>query len=99
MTDDPSPRDLRIATRVRGVAIGMLILAYGFVSKQSSGSFTSSLLIAAALQIAVLVARKWVPPDRMPMTQYSLEMIADGVTVLLFALGVFGSIARMQPQL
>lgn len=98
MNDEPSPRELRIATSVRGVVIGALIVGFGFVSRQPSASFASSLLIAAALQIAVIVARKWVPPDRLPIAQYTLEMIADGVTVLLFALGVFGGILRSPPE-
>lgn len=99
MDDDPTPRELRIATSVRGVAIGALILGYGFVSRQPQASFASSLALAAALQLAVIVARKWVPADRVPMAQYVLEMIADAVTVLLFALGVFGGILRAQPDL
>ena len=52
------------------------------------------LLIAAGVQIMVIALRRFVPADRLPQAMYVFEYIADGVTVLLFALGVFGGIAR-----
>jgi hypothetical protein len=83
---------MRIDSRVRGVIITALIAAYGWLFRQSQGSFTEALLIAAALQGAVILLRRWVPPESQPAAMYAVEMLADGVTVLMFALGVFGSI-------
>lgn len=83
---------MRIDTRVRGVVITALIAGYGFLFKQSQGSFAEALLIGAALQVAVILLRRWVPPEGQPVAMYTFEMIADGITVLMFALGVFGSI-------
>jgi len=40
----------------------------------------------------VIMLRRWVPPEGQPAAMYAFEMIADGITVLMFALGVFGSI-------
>jgi hypothetical protein len=40
-----------------------------------------------------------VPAEVLPQAQDLFEMIADGVTVLMFALGVFGGIARLAEPL
>ena len=55
-------------------------------------SFTTSLIIAAGLQIGVLVLRRFVPTYLLPRAIDSIELLADAVTVLLFALGVLGGI-------
>ena len=85
-------REPRINSYVRGAAIGFIALAYGLMTRQSDASFTWSLLIAAGLQVAVLLLRRFVPPDQLPQVMNLLEMVADGATVLLFALGVYGGI-------
>ena len=77
-------------SRVRGVFITALIAGYGLLFRGSQGSFTEGLLIAAAVQGVVILLRRWVPPESQPVAMYTVELIADGITVLLFALGVFG---------
>ena len=78
----------------RGVLIAVLIGIYGWIVREPAGSLTVSLLIAAGVQVLVLAVRHLVPADRLPQAMSIFELIADGVTVLLFALGVFGGIAR-----
>jgi hypothetical protein len=77
----------------RGVAIAVLIGLYGWFMRQPAGSFAVGLLVGAGLQILVLALRRFVPADRLPQAMYVFEFVADGVTVLMFALGVFGGIA------
>jgi hypothetical protein len=91
---DESPRDLRMASGVRGVVIAVLLIGYGYVMHQPTVSFAASFLIAAAMQIAVIVARRVLPRGQWAMAQYVLEFIADGATVFLFALGVYGGILQ-----
>lgn len=97
MSDDSSGR-MRLDTRVRGVVITALIAGYGWFFKQPQGSFAEALLLAAVLQVAVILLRRWVPAENQPVALYVFEMIADGLTVLLFALGVFGSINRIAAE-
>ena len=94
MTDDPM-REPRINSYVRGGAIGFIALVYAFVTRQPGASFTSSLLIAAGLQVAVLLLRRFVPPDQQPQMMHLVELLADAATVLLFAIGVYGGIVRL----
>jgi hypothetical protein len=84
----------RISSTIRGVVIGVLALGFGWLTHQEGGSFAMALLIAAALQGTVLLLRKFVPPDLLPQAMYLFELLADAGTVLLFALGVFGSIRQ-----
>ena len=92
---DDLPRDLRIASWTRGVLIGALIVFYGWFVKAPEGSFTQMFLVGAGVQLLIIVLRRFVPPDYAPQAQYIFEMIADGVTVLTFALGVFAGLARV----
>jgi|SRR3954465_5426884 hypothetical protein len=91
---EESPREMRIASGLRGVVIAALLIGYGYVMRQPTVSFAASFLIAAALQIGVIVARRMLPRAQWPLAQYILEFVADGATVLLFALGVFGGILQ-----
>jgi hypothetical protein len=91
----PTPREMRIDSRVRGVVITALIAGYGLLFRQPHGSFAEVLLIGAALQVLVILLRRWVPEEGQPAALYTFELIADGITVLMFALGVFGSINRI----
>ena len=86
-------KEQRWSSGGRGVAIAVLIGLYGWFMKEPTGSFTASLLVGAGLQILVLALRKLVPADRLPQAMYVFEYLADGLTVLMFALGVFGRIA------
>ena len=92
---DDTPRQMRIDTRVRGVIITALVAGYGLLFRQPQASWGEALLIGAVLQVAVVLLRRWVPPDGQPAAMYAFEMIADGITVLMFALGVFGSINHL----
>ena len=94
----PTPREMRIDSRVRGVVITAMVAAYGWLFRQSQGSFTEALLIGAALQAIVILLRRWVPPEGQPAAMYAFEMVADGITVLMFALGVFASINRVAAE-
>ena len=93
--NEETTRKLRVDSRVRGVVITALITGYGFLFHQRQGSFVEALLLGALLQVAVLLVRRWVPPEGRPIAMYTFETIADGITVLLFALGVLGGIARL----
>jgi len=78
----------------RGVVIAALITLYGWFMRESAGSWGPSLLAAAGVQLLVIALRRFVPADRLPQAMYIFELLADGVTVLLFALGIFGGIAN-----
>ncbi len=88
-----SPRALRLRSSARGIVIVVILFVYGWLVRQPQGAFIEGLLIAAALQAGVLLARRFAPVARLPQAVYILELLADGVTVLLFALGVLGGIA------
>jgi hypothetical protein len=96
---DESPREMRISSNIRGVVITALIAAYGWAFKQPAASFSEMLLVGAALQLAVICLRRFVPPDRLPQVMNVFELLADGATVLVFTLGVYGGLARMPPDL
>ena len=96
---DDSPREMRISSNVRGLVITALIAAYGWVFKQPGASFTQMLLVGAALQLAVICLRRFVPADRLPQAMNVFELLADGATVFVFVLGVYGGLARMPPDL
>lgn len=85
---------MRISSLMRGCFIGGLVGAFAWLANHPGSSFTVSLLVAAALQAAVLLVRRFVSPDIAPQAVHLLEMIADGVTVLLFAVGVYGGLLR-----
>jgi len=95
--EDPEIRDLRRGAAFRSFLIAGMIAAYGWVMHQPAASFTQSFLVGIALQVVLIILKRFVPPDRLPQAMYAYETIADGVTVLLFALGVFGGIQSL-PQ-
>ena len=71
--------------------ITALIAGYGWLFNLPQASLAELLLVSAALQAVVILLRRWVPAYISPQAMFVFEMIVDGVTVLLFALGVFGS--------
>ena len=85
----------RFSSGGRGVVIAVMIAFYGWFMNVPAGSASVSLLAAAGVQLLVIALRRFVPADRLPQALYIFEYVADGVTVLLFALGVFGGIARL----
>jgi hypothetical protein len=86
---------MRLGTVVRGTILGVLLIGYGLLVGRDGASFTECLLVAAGLQFLVLLLRKFVPPTMLPQTMYVFELLADGVTVLMFAMGVYGGILRV----
>jgi hypothetical protein len=86
-----SARSLRLSTRVRGVIIGALIAVYYWLGLQPEGMYRSGLIIAGLLQVAMILVRRFVPAEKVDLSTYVCEMLADGATVFLFALGVYGS--------
>lgn len=88
-------REQRFSSAGRGAFIAALIATYGLFMHAPAGSLTVSLLIGAGVQLAVIALRRFVPADRLPQAMYVFEYVADGITVLLFALGVLGGIARI----
>ena len=94
MADEtPDERDMRRGAAFRSVVIAAMVVSYGWFLHQPSASFKQSFLVAAALQLALIALKRLVPADRLPQALYVYETIADGITVLLFALGVIGGIA------
>jgi hypothetical protein len=89
--EEETPRQMRLSSRLRGVFITALIAGYGWLFNLPQASLAELLLVSAALQAVVILLRRWVPADNFPQAMFVFEMIVDGVTVLLFALGVFGS--------
>jgi hypothetical protein len=85
----------RFGDASRGIFIAALIAAYSWVFHQPAASFKETLLLAAALQLGVICVRRYLPPASQPQIMEVLILLADGVTVLLFAIGVFGGIARV----
>jgi hypothetical protein len=92
---DFSSRDVRVSSMMRGLFIAGLMLAYTWVFNQPGVSLKVAFLVAAGFQFAVILLRRLVPRDALPLAMVVFEMIADGVSVLMFALGVFGGIARV----
>jgi len=88
-------RELRVSSTMRSLFITGLILAYSWFSYEPGVSLKATFLIAAGLQLVVIVIRRLVPADELPRALYIFEFIADGVSVLMFALGVFGGIAKL----
>ena len=83
---------LRLNGVLRSAIIGYGIAAFWLLAPASelTAGYRPLFLIGIGVQLAVLIARKLVralPP-------FVFELLADGVTVLLFALGTVGSVYR-----
>lgn len=93
-----SARQLRLGSAARGIIIGALMAFYYLVTHQagvtpqSGVTLTLTLLVAAALQVALLLLRRFVPGYLQAQVVHLFELLVDAATVLLFALGVFGGI-------
>jgi len=90
-----SPADRRLNSWVRGGVIAALMVAYGWIRGAPQPSFALMLLVGALLQFLVILVRRFLPAEQQARAQDVFELLADGVTVLCFALGVYGAIARM----
>lgn len=96
---EETPREARIGTLWRGVVIGTIAAIYAFATHQPQGSMTAAFLWAGGLQLAVIALRKLVPPAYLPDAMSVFEMIADGLTVCSFAIGVYGAWLRLPADL
>ena len=79
---------------MRGIFIAALIVAYGWFIGHPQGSFARMFVAGAAIQILVIFVRQLLPAQQRARVQYIFELLADGVTVLMFALGVLGGITQ-----
>ena len=103
---EESPQSLRVGTRVRGfiIAYGLAVFAVLVPRRDESETFADALVVVAtglALQGLVILARfltaRYERRHRMegqllPAAMFVAELIADGVSVFLFALGTFRTI-------
>ena len=89
---DQTPHPERLASWWRGIFIAALIVAYGWFVGHPEGSFAKMFVAGAAIQILLILVRKLLPALWSAQAQYVFELLADGVTVLVFALGVIGGI-------
>jgi len=96
---DEMPRKQRISSMIRGFIITAMIAGYGLFLHYPQASFTAMFLVGGALQLAILFVRKFVPAGQWPQTQYVFELLADAITVLSFAIGIYGSIASFPDSL
>jgi len=94
MNPDESARSARFGAAVRGVFIALCMSGYAWVFHQPMASWKSTFLIGGGLQLLVIVLRRVVPQDQQPQAMYVFELLVDGATVLMFALGVFGGILQ-----
>jgi hypothetical protein len=83
----------RLGSGVRGWLIAGFLAGYGFVVKQPEATLEVSLLVAALLQVSVIVLRRVVPEESQAEALQIFELLADAASVILFAIGVFGGIA------
>jgi hypothetical protein len=93
-----SPREWRLGSTVRGAFIGALLALYAFALDRPGTTLAVTLLIAAGLQLAVILLRRFVPADLLPQVLQVFELLVDAATVLLFAMGVFGAIASFETE-
>lgn len=96
---DESHHQERLASWMRGIFIAALIVAYGWFIGHPQGSFARMFVAGAAIQILVIFVRRLVPAQQRAQAQDVFELIADGVTVLVFALGVLGGITRVSAEI
>lgn len=94
MNPDESVRDARGGAAIRGIFIAVCIAGYAWIFHQPMASWKSTFLVGAGLQLLVIVLRRVVPAENLPQAMYIFEMLVDGASVLMFALGVFGGIVR-----
>lgn len=96
-------RALRLSSWVRGILIAYGVAAVSLFFSRTIGFDAGSSAIASglAVQISVLVARFIVKryqrergwsEEAVSQAMYVLELVADAVTVLLFALGTYRAI-------
>lgn len=96
-------RALRLSSWVRGILIAYGVAAFSLFFSRTIGfdAGSSTIAIGLAVQIGLLVARYIVKryqrergssEEVVAQAMYLLELLADAVTVLLFALGTYRAI-------
>jgi hypothetical protein len=89
----------RLSSATRGAFIAGFLAVYGWFMRQPGPSLEVLFLVGAALQLAVILMRRVVPADYQAEASGIYELLADGASVLLFALGVFNGIAASTRQM
>jgi hypothetical protein len=92
----------RIYGAVRTALIGYGVVAFTYFNVSSGSGLTTQgapgfVLIGLGLQLFLVVARaliKRYTPDGATQGMIILELVADGATVLLFAMATFGGIGQ-----
>lgn len=105
-------RALRTASRVRGILIAYGVAAFGWLFSRGSPDQPSNTVtligIGLGVQLVFLIARVLVKRYERehgmanafyPQAMYVLELLADAVTVLLFAIGTFRAILVLPAEL
>lgn len=92
---DLTPTQMRRSSLYRGILISLCIGGYAWVFHKPGVSFSEMFLVGVALQLLALAVRRFVAPDRLPLAMYVFDLLIDGATVLVFALGVFGGILNV----
>ena len=85
-------RQLRLSGSVRSALIAYGIAAFAFIVPQSSSGSRTMLIAGIAVQAIVLLVRlsaKRLGGENAATVIALVELIADGVTVLLFALATY----------
>lgn len=95
MGSDPLFRQARIYAVVRTVLIGCGALGLSFFQRDySRGLMFAGVAMQGAVIVAGALLRRFLPgPAQASQAMLVLEIVADGVTVLLFALATFGELA------
>jgi hypothetical protein len=95
-------RQLRLSGPLRSALIAYGIAAFAFIVPESSTGSRTMLIVGIAVQLIILLVRllaKRLGDELAPTAIAIAELIADGVTVLLFALatymGILGSTAAL----
>jgi hypothetical protein len=96
---DLTPTEMGRSTLYRGILISLCIGGYAWVFHRPAASLTEMFLVGVALQVLGLVVRRFVPPDRLPHAMYVFDLLIDGATVFVFALGVYGSVLSIPSDL
>jgi hypothetical protein len=87
-----TPTQMGRSSLYRGIFISLCIGGYAWVFHKPGVSFAGMFLVGVALQVLALVVRRFVPADRLPVVMYVFDLLVDGATVFVFALGVYGGI-------
>jgi hypothetical protein len=85
-------RQLRLSGALRSAIIAYGIAAFAFIVPQSATGSRTMLVAGIAVQVLLLAAHwlaKRYTGDLAPSAVAIVELIADGVTVLLFALATY----------